>query len=797
MNYFNTKTFLIILLTTLVSISLSASGQIDFGSWTKDLENTLKSGDTSAIKQFFSDDFGAEELKSWKYQLNRGYLNFNENRVISLDHDAILIYIPTNDLPYDGDNHDMYFDFIYRIYKIREAKGKYSISDRVMDQYAIDCKDYILNIEVDTGDHSFLFDCNILMDAKSPHLFLKLAKDFEVYSFRLNGKTAHYDRFGYFLHCISDTTGIQQIAVSGKLRSPGSNNQFISMDDRSFFIRLGGFAAVPSPPPGNSGRYHFSEDSTRFAFTWTYPKEYTLLQYGDSCRTSMLNGKKQTVAWLNSKWMDEIAFYAEKDWEEKDIVRGRTHIGFFYMKKDEKECLNIINEVDTLVQWINRHFNNYGSFRINFVVLNSFVKGGLLNDGHSIIAQNIEIISSSGSWVHEICHSAPQPAVYGNYLWIKEGFTNYLSYEYLLSHKGETAIWVDSKRKYLHYFDLYEEPLINIRSTSIPSYWAAYSKAVWVFRMLEDEIGESAFRNALFKLGTMGDTVLQDSWSFLEVFEHVSGQNLIGFEEQWLYRRKNPVLTVQGQLENNGKNSQVKIRITQKEPWFSLPLEVEIKTEKEVYRKTIQVREEETQFAMPVKGKEVSINYDPESRLFALIKTNKKSFTDSFTLPLDTAVYKSNEDERKLSVWFKSTNKGITLYSKDDFRESVLELTGMLSPLTYMVNGDTIFIQDPDKKTLQFKEKIYDIAEPIYPKEFVPFLFAIADWGEADKKSMLYLNPGSLRCQVINAESERISGTSTDISLREFLSDDEIKIMSKEGYPVSFRFVDGRLLERE
>ena len=46
------------------------------------------------------------------------------------------------------------------------------------------------------------------------------------------------------------------------------------------------------------------------------------------------------------------------------------------------------------------------------MVLDKFVKGGLLNDGYSIIAQNAEEIGSKGiGYLHEICHCAPQPQI--------------------------------------------------------------------------------------------------------------------------------------------------------------------------------------------------------------------------------------------------------------------------------------------------------------------------------------------------------------------------------------------------
>jgi hypothetical protein len=698
---------------------------------------------------------------------------------------------------HDGENHDEYFDFIYRIYKIRGNAEKYTLSNRVMDKYKVDFIHYNLTVDVDTGTHTFFFDCKILADTKSHHIVFKLAKDFEILNFQINGRNAHYDRFGYFVHSSIDTIGIQHLEIKGKLKSPQTNNQFISMDNKSFFIRLGGFAAIPSPSPGNNGRYFFSDDSTRFDITYTYPEEYTLLQYGDPEKTIRLNGQKQTKTSINGKWMDEIAFYAQKDWEKKEIVYGNTYIGFYFDKDDEKERNLTITEMDTIVQWINKKFNNYGDFKINFVVLNSFVKGGLLNDSHSIISQNAESISGVSNYLHEICHKAPQPSVDGNYLWIKEGFTNFLSFEYLFSQKGEEYLWEDLKREYLHCFDLYEEPLINIRSTSVPTYWAAYSKASWVFRMLETEIGKDNFQKALYKLGTMEGIELKDNRSYLEIFEQVSGKKLTTYEEQWLYRKENPVLTVQGQLEKRGNNNLVKIRISQKTPYFSLPLEVEIKTKTKTYRKTIQIQDKETVFEMPVKGDKVSIKYDPESRLFAIIKDYRKTFTENFSIPKDTVTYVSKDGHRNVQVWFTVAKKRINIIKKDGNNESRLELTNKLSPVSYIVNGDTLFIQDMDAKTIQFKTSQYDIADPVYPEEFIPFLFSIADWKDIKKMSMLYLISGSLECQVIHCELEKISDKGYDFSLKEFLGDEKINIYSKGGFPISFTTLDGTLVVKE
>lgn len=301
MNYLKAMAQKAIIVAILIYIPFFCEAQSGREEWEKNLKSAFNSGNTTAIKSFFSDDFGAEEIESWKYELERGFLNFSESKLIRLDSDAVLVHVPTNEVPYDGDNHDMYFDFIYRIYKVRESGKKYFLSERAMDTYKTDFINYNLNIGVDTAAHTFLFDCKITVDTKSPHLLFKLAKDFEILSFQVNGKKTPYDRFGYFIHSTTDTVGIQHLDIRGKLKSPQTNNQFISMDNKSFFIRLGGFAAVPSPPPGNNGRYFFPEDSTHFNITYKYPEEYTLLQYGDSSKTALLNGQKQTKASISGE----------------------------------------------------------------------------------------------------------------------------------------------------------------------------------------------------------------------------------------------------------------------------------------------------------------------------------------------------------------------------------------------------------------------------------------------------------------------------------------------------------------
>ena len=794
MNYFMNRIWKVTIILFLSSSSLLCMAQSSYTLWEQNFQKALKTSDVGLIKDFFQKDFGKEEIESWKYQLKRNHLNFTEAKVFQLDTLSVLMYIPTNNNAYDGDNHDEYFDFIYRIYKIENLLGKTLITKRYMNEINPDFLTYDLDVNIEPTTKTFTFESEVSINLKTPHLIFKLAKNFNIKSFLLNGKEISYKRFGYIVYCKTNSSGIYQLKISGNLKSPDTNNQFISMGKNNFFVRFGGFSAIPSPPPNNTGRNFFSKDSTKFSITYKYPEAYTLLQYGNIIDSKANNGIKDIKTSINGTWMDNIAFYAQSNWEKKEIIKGDTHIGFYFKKTDIKERDYIISEVNQLLNWINTKFNSFGKFSINFVVLDNFVKEGLLNDSHSIIAQNAEIIGTGGmGYLHEVSHGAPQPTVEGNYLWIKEGFTNFLSFEYLHTHKNDTNLWKNQKRKYLHCFDLYEEPLEKITSTSIPTYWATYSKGALVYRVLETIMGPENFKKALFKLGEMKGTNLSSVDDYIKIFENVSGRDLQFFKEQWLQRKENPVLNVQTQLETVGNNSLLKIIIRQEDPIFTFPLEINIKTENENFRKIISIENKVTEFTMPIKAKTITIEYDPDARIFAIIKDHKKTFTQercNYQIPTDTLSYTSKDNETEMQVWFSKKNKDVSINIKSDNSISILKLSDKLSPVRYIVKNDTIFSQNIENKTIQFKNNQYHLAEPVYPKEFIPFLFSMLDWGDIDELSMVYLKHKS--SNVITCRRIKTTDNGFKLEMKYPIYDDIIiNIETVNGVPCAFKTIGG------
>jgi len=439
--------------------------------------------------------------------------------------------------------------------------------------------------------------------------------------------------------------------------------------------------------------------------------------------------------------------------------------------------------------WINDQFKDYAKFTINFVVVENFYKSGLLNDDYSIIAQDAKMIGSGGEgYLHEICHSAPQPQVEGNYLWIKEGFTNYLAMTYLEQKKGETEFWKKQKRKYLHYFNLYEESLLSLTSNAISTYWAAYQKGPWVYRMLRSVIGEDNFKNTLIEFGKMKGQKLKNNREYFEIFERVSGQDLSWFENQWINWKENPVLLVRDSIETTEGNSSVRITVTQEGKIFKLPLEIEMQTEKMIIKKTIWIDSEKNEFIIPVKSKVISLQYDPHARLFAIIKTANKIFLgrNKIKLPEKDVVYKYKSDKNDKVTEFivKSNREELNVFKKQADQEIALQLNKDLEPLEFVKNSEIVYSIDMKSGRINFGDKMYDFSEPVYPYNIAMLLYAFVDWNVSEKESMLLLRPGRKSCVISTASVKKISNDEFKVSIDMYY--DEIELYIRNGIPVKY-----------
>jgi hypothetical protein len=564
------------------------------------------------------------------------------------------------------------------------------------------------------------------------------------------------------------------------------------MDQNCFFLRIGGFAALPSPPPGRNGRYFFSEDKTEFAMIYIFPKDFIFLQYGKVIRERIAGDKRIITASSEGEWMDNIAFYAQRDWALKSIQTGNGRLDFYFPAKDGAMLEPLTKAVRGLLDWSFSIFHDYPEREINFVVLDRFVENGALNDGRSIITQDAQT-QADDTYIHEILHTVPQPFLKEDYLWLKEGFTNFLSFDFIDFRDGKKEFWKKQQRRLLHCFDQFTEPLAALTSTRMPTYWAAYQKGPWVYRMLAAVIGEPDFRKAMLAFGKMKGQVLLGPREYFEIFEKISGHDLSWFEDQWLNRKENPVLRIESSSETFPNGAQVKMRIIQEGKIFQLPLDVEINTGNQCLRKTLWIDSAEQEFTFPAEQAPVSVQFDPDAKLFAILKTGKTSFLsqDRIVLPKETIAYRFKSDQTNKEIEFRIIpgEEKITAVRKEEGRESVLELSSALSPMKYSVNGAPVYSLNQTMGKIVLSDAPYDIAEPVYPEEFVGLLFSCADWSKSSAASLLFLRSDQKRCAGAYAECERISGNAVKLKIDFYTGSMEMSI--RDGVPLEYT-IDGK-----
>jgi hypothetical protein len=761
--------------------------------WTEELEAAFQSGSLEKLQKFYSPNLYDSEKTEFKYKFSKEHVLFKNTKIFFLSKDAILVYVPTSAEFYSNETEDAYFDFIYRIYRISPAGREFRISDRCMEDFNPDFKQTKQTVEVNPHRNELAVNCNLKIHLKTNYLILKLAKEFRIKSLSVNDKKIEFRRIGYFMLVDVGAKGNIKVEISGKIKSPKDNNQFFSVSNKCFFLRPGGFAALPAPPPDNGRRVFFSKDETEFDTTLIYPEEFTLLHYGKVYQEEIVDGLKRTSFRMTESWYDGISFYAQEDWNVRVTKSGEAKLSFYFPEEQYSGTYNLADEVAEILKWMEQRFAavpQQGT--INFVVVDKFYSSGLLNDGHSIIGQNAKIIAEGG-YIHEVCHLAPQPHVDGNLLWIKEGFTNYLAFDWIEKSDDHFCFWEDRKRKYLNYFNLYEEPLSKLNSTRMPTYWAAYQKGPWIYRMLESVIGEENFRKALIEFGKMKGVELKNSQEYFEIFEKISGMDLSWYEKQWLDWKENPVLNLQSQFETSLKGGLVRIRVSQEGKVFRLPLEVEIQTDGAKISKTFWLNSAEEEFVLRVAAKTVSIKYDPNSRLFAILKTGSKSFISSDKIYLpgknQNFRFKSKQSQKITEYNFIRSDKSLSLIQHSEGNALQLKVSQCLSPMEFRTNNNLVYSIDSSSGKIIFPDEIHDIGEPVYPMEMAVMLFSFVDWSKCEDESYVFLRPGSKQCGI--AYAKKLDNAEKGVSVLINLGDNRIELFLKNHIPIKY-IVDGK-----
>ena len=246
--------------------------------------------------------------------------------------------------------------------------------------------------------------------------------------------------------------------------------------------------------------------------------------------------------------------------------------------------------------------------------------GGLENAG--TIAYNEKSITGKKEiqrlMAHEIAHqwfgnSASENS--WNHVWLSEGFATYFAILYQESVDGNDIRkkeLIQDREEVIAYYKENPSPVVDnsIKDPLKVLNRNTYQKGGWVLNMLRHKLGDEVFWKgiqAYYKSFQNANAMTED---FRKVIEEVSGKDLQGFFEQWLFVKGYPELKWNWKF----KNGKLKINIEQVQSHhiFDAPVEFGIVQNGVIRTETVELKEKSTSVEYELESKPEEVLIDPE-----------------------------------------------------------------------------------------------------------------------------------------------------------------------------------------
>ncbi len=251
--------------------------------------------------------------------------------------------------------------------------------------------------------------------------------------------------------------------------------------------------------------------------------------------------------------------------------------------------------------------------------------GGMENAGNIFYSERARG-DLEGLIAHEMAHQWFGDSVTEGdwwHIWLSEGFATYLTELYLESAYGPERLAVDMARDRRRVVGYYRRnptaPVIDTTITDLNRLLStnSYQKGSWFLHMLRTTVGEGPFREGLrtyYARFRDGNALTDD---FRRVMEEVSGQDLGGFFEEWLYRPGHPVL--EAGWTPGFRAGEIRLEVVQTQPGapFTFPLEVGVWSggASEPHLERFEVDEGREAFRFTIPAPPDSLVLDPRVRL--------------------------------------------------------------------------------------------------------------------------------------------------------------------------------------
>lgn len=369
-------------------------------------------------------------------------------------------------------------------------------------------------------------------------------------------------------------------------------------------------------------------DKAMCEFIVTAPSHYQVVSNGLKIEEADLPDEMRLTHWKQSvpiaSWLYVlgVARFAVQNVDQFDHKSIETWV--YYQDRDAG-FYDFAEPTKQVLEFYSHYVGPFVYERLANIQSNS-VSGGMEAASAILYSENSVVGDRNERWrnvvIHEIAHQW-----FGNSVteydwddvWLSEGFATYFTLLFIEHAYGRDAFMAGlaESKKRVDSFHLknpkYRIVHDNLQDMEQVTSSQTYQKGSWILHMLRGVVGTENFWKGIQSYYSKYMNSNATTADFRREMEETSGMDLKDFFEQWLY--KPGVLQINGSWQYNNKKKEVKITLDQVQSdgsLFKIPVQLAIYPAqgKPVF-KTLQVKEKQNEFILPVEAVPSNIVIDP------------------------------------------------------------------------------------------------------------------------------------------------------------------------------------------
>jgi len=330
-------------------------------------------------------------------------------------------------------------------------------------------------------------------------------------------------------------------------------------------------------------------DQADFKIEVKIPKEYRLST--SLPQTEHIDGATRVIEAKSVRPTFALTLVYDREWKVITEQIGGLRLELFLTPEFKPSPAAVVDEVRSVYSFLSGRFGVPKADYLGIVQARSREGNGWLFASNQVVvaAGWPRVFSTKGGFPraflgHEIGHLWTNGSgAAANFL--GEGWATYVESLVLAQEFGTDTVQQFWKKEAEDYFENYDHKASILEDANNGG--VAYSKGAWVLRMLEEAVGEDVFRKAMseYSLRSLAQAA---GWEVLaECFQHhgIQGFDARAFLEPWLREKSAPRLTAETKERS--------VILHQVEPFFILPVTIEVTTPRGSERRRIWIREDQ------------------------------------------------------------------------------------------------------------------------------------------------------------------------------------------------------------